>query len=42
VARAVKGARKAELSIAGVRIEPDSTIVIIQGALHCGTIHRGQ
>src|SRR5262245_13733788 len=32
VTRAVKAAKKAKLTIAGVRIEPDGTIVIIHGA----------
>ncbi len=30
--RALKGAQKAELSIAYVRIEPDGTILIVPGA----------
>ncbi len=32
VKRVLKAAREANLSIASVRIEPDGTIVIIQGA----------
>jgi len=34
VARAVRGAKRADLSIAEVRIEPDGAIVIIHGEPH--------
>lgn len=32
IARAVKGARKAQLEIAAVRIEPDGSITLIPGS----------